>query len=297
MIDLNPTRASQIICTGVAIVSIGGTILGLTYVVSFGKYELTSILGKGGPFWAGLPVSCIKKITGFINLVLYKKRKLLQLFLALTTVCLVLGLLVTAAVGMMLKEWRSQGDCRYTFCPFDEVSILLILLVITWVLLSIMALTGILEASIPLVCHNEIRRSELYSVLRVALNLTGIICLKSHRYVPFAPRPHRYRLPETSMVPFARGLTGTVCPRDLTGTICPRPHRYRLPPRPHRYRLPEASPVPFARETSPAPFARDLTGTVCPRDLTGTVCPRPHRHRLPARPHRQRLPARPHRHR
>lgn len=57
MIYLTTKRASQIICTGVAEVCVGGVILGLAYFVSFGKYEMTSILGKGSPLWAGIPVS------------------------------------------------------------------------------------------------------------------------------------------------------------------------------------------------------------------------------------------------
>ncbi|XP_020900384.1 uncharacterized protein LOC110239024 [Exaiptasia diaphana] len=153
MIYLSSTKASQLICTGVSEFCIGGVILGLAYTISFGKYELTSIVGKGCPFWAGIPTV----VTGIIGIItgIYKRKILLKVFLGLSSMCLVLGVLVTAVVGLMLNDWRTRGQCRFAFCSFDEPSILLIILVICWVLMSIMALTGILEACFPLVCHDE----------------------------------------------------------------------------------------------------------------------------------------------
>jgi hypothetical protein len=37
-------------------VVLGGVVLGIGYVLSFGKYHLTSLLGQGAAFWAGIPV-------------------------------------------------------------------------------------------------------------------------------------------------------------------------------------------------------------------------------------------------
>lgn len=56
MQELSSTRASQIICTGMTVVVLGGTTLGIGYVLGYGKYHLTSLFGEGAAFWAGIPV-------------------------------------------------------------------------------------------------------------------------------------------------------------------------------------------------------------------------------------------------
>ncbi|XP_032220770.2 uncharacterized protein LOC116603542 [Nematostella vectensis] len=144
---LSPTRASQIVCTGTTIFVIGAITIGLSLVLAFGGHKLGSVLESGAAYWAGIPVA----FAGIIGILAgsLKKRVLVKFFLLLSMVSFGIGVVMSVFIGLMLRKWRSRGDCSYTFCPFDNVSILLIILLTNCALLCILSITGIIESSLP----------------------------------------------------------------------------------------------------------------------------------------------------